>query len=200
MVAQVMVAVAVVLAVAVNPTVPSFAAEGALPKELTGKDGAPMVLIPAGPFPMGVPPGDRDGGRDEYPRHIVHVDDFYIDKYEVTNGRYLQFVKATNHRVPQNPKNPTRNLWEGAVETEPECEARGHLTRDERARLRAEREHHAQQGADGHEHRGCGQRGEDSGGDGGILHELRMVAAESCRSPDVVRVRQRVSRWTDSTR
>jgi sulfatase modifying factor 1 len=92
----------------------AFAAQqAALPKEITGKDGAPLVLIPAGSYPMGVPTGDRDGGRDEYPRHVIEITDFYIDKYEVTNGRYLEFVKATNHRVPQNPKNPTRNLWEG---------------------------------------------------------------------------------------
>lgn len=92
----------------------AFAAEHTSPpKEITGKDGAPMVLIPAGSYPMGVPTGDRDGGRDEYPRHVIEIDPFYIDKYEVTNARYLEFVKATNHRVPQNPKNPTRNLWEG---------------------------------------------------------------------------------------
>ena len=84
-----------------------------LPTERTGKDGATMVLIPAGSFPMGVPPGDRDGGRDEYPRHEVDVDAFYMDRYETTNARYLEFVKATNHRVPQNPKNATRNLWQG---------------------------------------------------------------------------------------
>ncbi len=89
------------------------AAKDPLPTEFTGKDGATMLLIPAGPFPMGVPPGDRDGGRDEYPRHEVDVDAFYMDRYETTNGRYLEFVKATNHRVPQNPKNATRNLWEG---------------------------------------------------------------------------------------
>jgi sulfatase modifying factor 1 len=83
--------------------------------EFTGKDGAPLVLIPAGPFPMGVPPGDRDGGRDEYPRHEVFIDAFYMDKYEITNGRYLAFVKATDHRVPQNPRNATRNLWEGVA-------------------------------------------------------------------------------------
>jgi sulfatase modifying factor 1 len=77
------------------------------------KDGAPMVMVPAGKFPMGVPSGDRDGGRDEYPRHEVFVDTFVIDKFEVTNGRYWEFVKATGHRVPQNPTNPTRNLWEG---------------------------------------------------------------------------------------
>jgi formylglycine-generating enzyme len=80
---------------------------------LAAKDGAPMVVIPAGSFPMGVPDGDRDGGRDEYPRHEVLVDTFAIDKYEVTNGLYLAFVKSTGHRVPQNPKNPTRNLWQG---------------------------------------------------------------------------------------
>lgn len=92
-------------------------AEG-LEKEVKGKDGAPMVLIPEGPFPMGVPHGDRDGGRDEYPRHDVFVNNFYIDKFELTNSRYLEFVKATNHRIPQNPKNATRNLWQGDAITE----------------------------------------------------------------------------------
>jgi len=95
---------------------PLFAADQP-PQDLltppTGKDGAPMVEVPAGSFPMGVPQGDRDGGRDEYPRHDVFVDTFIIDKFEVTNGRYLEFVKATGHRVPQNSKNPTRNLWQG---------------------------------------------------------------------------------------
>jgi sulfatase modifying factor 1 len=89
------------------PTGPLQAAEP------TGKDGAPMVLVPAGPFPMGVPTGDRDGGRDEYPRHQIDLDAFYIDKHEVTNGRYRQFVKATGHRIPQHPKNQARTLWKG---------------------------------------------------------------------------------------
>ena len=89
------------------------AEQATAPQEITGKDGAPLVLFPAGSYPMGVPVGDRDGGRDEYPRHVIDIAAFYIDKYEVTNGRYLEFVKATDHRVPQNPKNPTRNLWEG---------------------------------------------------------------------------------------
>ncbi len=74
-----------------------------------------MVIIPAGSLPMGVPPGDRDGGRDEYPNHAVFLDDFYIDKYEVTNGRYLEFIRATGHRKPQHPKNPDRNLWQGGL-------------------------------------------------------------------------------------
>ena len=83
--------------------------------ERVGKDGAPMVLVPAGSFPMGVPPGDRDGGRDEYPRHEVFLDAFHIDKYEVTNGRYLEFIRVTGHRKPQHPSNPKRNLWQGGM-------------------------------------------------------------------------------------
>jgi len=83
-----------------------------------GKDRAPMVEIPSGSFPMGVPPGDRDGGRDEYPRHEVLLDTFWIDQFEVTNGRYIEFVKSAGHRVPQNPTNPTRNLWQGDSITE----------------------------------------------------------------------------------
>jgi len=79
--------------------------------EITGKDGAPMIRVPAGQFPMGVPKGDRDGGRDEYPRHDVQLDAYYIDKYEVTHGRYEKFVKATGHRIPENPKNSKRTLW-----------------------------------------------------------------------------------------
>jgi formylglycine-generating enzyme len=81
------------------------------PSELVGKDGAPMILVPAGSFPMGVPKGDRDGGRDEYPRHEVMLDNYYIDTYEVTHGRYAEFVKATGHRTPENPKYPKRTLW-----------------------------------------------------------------------------------------
>ncbi len=83
-----------------------------------GKDRAPMVEIPSGSFPMGVPQGDRDGGRDEYPRHEVFLDTFLIDQFEVTNARYIEFVKSTGHRVPQNPTNPTRNLWQGDSITE----------------------------------------------------------------------------------
>ncbi len=83
-----------------------------------GKDRAPMIEVPSGSFPMGVPPGDRDGGRDEYPRHEVFVDSFLIDQFEVTNGRYLEFVKSTGHRIPQNPTHPTRNLWQGDTVTE----------------------------------------------------------------------------------
>jgi len=103
-----------------NPVLVTAADQPSQPQHAqpVGKDGAPMVVVPSGEFPMGVPEGDRDGGRDEYPRHQVFVDTFYMDTFEVTNGRYLEFVKATGHRVPQNPTNPTRNLWQGDAITD----------------------------------------------------------------------------------
>lgn len=66
-------------------------------REITGKDGAPMVLIPAGEFWMGAP--DGEGDKDEHPRHKVALGAFYLDKYEVTNRRFEQFVHETNHRT-----------------------------------------------------------------------------------------------------
>ena len=62
-----------------------------------GKDGAEMVLIPAGEFQM----GSSDGASDEKPIHTVYLDAFYIDKYEVTNAQYKKFVQATGHKEPE---------------------------------------------------------------------------------------------------
>ncbi|MCD6506169.1 PEGA domain-containing protein [Candidatus Poribacteria bacterium] len=60
------------------------------PPLITGKDGAPMVLIPAGEFQMG--DHFNEGGFDERPVHTVYLDAFYIDKYEVTNELYARFL------------------------------------------------------------------------------------------------------------
>lgn len=49
-----------------------------------------MVLIPAGEFQM----GSNDGTYAEKPVHTVYVEAFYMDKYEVTNAQYKQFVDA----------------------------------------------------------------------------------------------------------
>ena len=48
-----------------------------------------MVLIPAGEFLMG-----SEASNNEGPVHTVYVDAFYIDKYEVTNAQYKQFIDA----------------------------------------------------------------------------------------------------------
>lgn len=54
-----------------------------------------MVLIPAGEFVRGSPEGE--GTFDEYPQHNVYLDAFYIDKYEVTNAQFKEFVDATGY-------------------------------------------------------------------------------------------------------
>ena len=51
-----------------------------------------MVLIPAGEFQMG--DVASEGSPNEQPVHTVSIDAFYIDKYEVTNAQYKQFVDA----------------------------------------------------------------------------------------------------------
>ena len=63
---------------------------------LTGKDGAPMVLVPAGEFTMGSEQGDAD----EQPVHRVFLDSFYLDMFEVTNGRFAKFVAAIQSEPP----------------------------------------------------------------------------------------------------
>lgn len=64
-------------------------------------DPVPMVMIPAGEFLMGSPEGK--GRADERPQRAVYLDAFVIDQVEVTNERYMAFVKATGHRTPPNP-------------------------------------------------------------------------------------------------
>lgn len=77
-----------------------------------------MILIPGGKFDMGI---DRDDvmtlvemGRkvphmcashamwwfgDEIPTHTVRVEPFLMDKYEVTNQQYMEFVTATGYKA-----------------------------------------------------------------------------------------------------
>ena len=66
-----------------------------------GQDGAEMVMIPAGAFLMGTTTGEKD----EEPIHSVHIDDFYMDRYTVTNAQYKVFVDHNpewrKDRIPQ---------------------------------------------------------------------------------------------------
>jgi formylglycine-generating enzyme required for sulfatase activity len=69
-------------------------------RTITGKDGAPMVLVPAGEFTMGSRSEDGSAEQDEQPAHSVYLDDYYIDQYEVTTARYGQFFQETKRREP----------------------------------------------------------------------------------------------------
>ena len=58
------------------------------------RDNKNMVLIPGGVFSMG---GDGDGWKDEFPKHKVEVDSFWMDINEVTNNQFLEFVNSTGY-------------------------------------------------------------------------------------------------------
>ena len=89
---------------------------------IDGKASTKMILIPAGEFIMGSPEGEGDD--DERSQHTVFLDAFYIDKYEVTNAQYKQFINATGHEAPDywnderfnQPNQPVVDVsWHDAV-------------------------------------------------------------------------------------
>src|SRR5215510_1798115 len=78
-----------------------------------------MVLIPEGSFMMGRDLTDKEkelaikvGGGEEHifaydwPAHPISVTAFYMDKTEVSNAQYLEFVKATGYEAPL--------IWKGS--------------------------------------------------------------------------------------
>jgi formylglycine-generating enzyme required for sulfatase activity len=49
-----------------------------------------MIRVPAGIFLM----GSNDGPEDERPQHKVNLDEFFIDRNQVTNSQFAQFLNA----------------------------------------------------------------------------------------------------------
>jgi sulfatase modifying factor 1 len=78
-----------------------------------------MVWIPGGEFSMGAadpPEMDMVGMRaitESRPIHRVYVDGFFMDKTDVTNAQFAEFVKATGY-VTIAEKTPTRAEFPGA--------------------------------------------------------------------------------------
>ncbi len=97
-------------------------------------DAQGMALIPTGPFWMGRThqflfdslDWVKRPRQDDMPAHVVNLDAFYLDKYEVTNLEFFRFAEATGHQRPWNWKDgkvssvqeklPVYNVsWEDAV-------------------------------------------------------------------------------------
>lgn len=78
----------------ITETVPAVAEEpplkGAMsgPGQITGKDGAPMMPVPAGGFLY--------GGNYQW----LSLPAFYMDKFAVTTARYAKFLQATGREKP----------------------------------------------------------------------------------------------------
>ena len=56
-----------------------------------------MVWIEGGTFSMGA--DNNQGRQDEYPKHSVKVNGFYMDATEVTNEQFATFVKASGYKT-----------------------------------------------------------------------------------------------------
>jgi formylglycine-generating enzyme required for sulfatase activity len=64
-------------------------------------DGMVMVYVPGGTFPMGSGEDDPEAVPDELPQHMVTLDGFWIDRTEVTNAQFVQFLNDQGNRGAQ---------------------------------------------------------------------------------------------------
>ncbi len=72
-----------------------------------------MVYIPGGTFMMG---GDNEqASADEYPKHSVQINAFWMDATEVTNAEFQKFVEATGYITTAE----TKPDWEELKKTVP---------------------------------------------------------------------------------
>ena len=80
------------------------------PETRIGKEPNVMIPIAAGEYKR----GSNYRLPDEGPQYIVDVKAFQIDKYEVSNLQYKQFIAATNRKSPSHFRN--RTYPEGKVD------------------------------------------------------------------------------------
>lgn len=110
------------LALSAEPATKPIASSSTL--KVNPKDGAEMVLVPAGEFLMGTSPEqlavclrdlplgeDERKFQDELPQHRVTLDAYYIYKTEVTIAQYQKFCQSTHRPVPA--------VGEGSTATDP---------------------------------------------------------------------------------
>jgi sulfatase modifying factor 1 len=78
-----------------TPTQSRFTSSESNTDSISGNNHQGMVLIPEGSFVMGG--DDAQAWRDEYPKHEVQIDSFWMDIHEVTNAQFAAFVAETGY-------------------------------------------------------------------------------------------------------
>jgi eukaryotic-like serine/threonine-protein kinase len=72
--------------------------EGVIGSSYTrSSDNMMMMFIPAGQFTMGSRNEDSDAFKHEKPQHVVYLDAFWMDAYEVSNGMFARFINDTGY-------------------------------------------------------------------------------------------------------
>jgi formylglycine-generating enzyme required for sulfatase activity len=95
-----------------------------LPTEITDAKGVSMVLVPAGEFTMGREIDDMLTECGKYrgdcsvdwfveadPSHQLYLEDYYIDKFEVTNALYRVCVDAGVCSLPESTQSSIRSKY-----------------------------------------------------------------------------------------
>ena len=59
-----------------------------------------MVLVNAGGFTRGIDDAKTENFMDEAPAKMIYLSSYYIDKFEVSNSKYTEFIIATDHPAP----------------------------------------------------------------------------------------------------
>ena len=71
-----------------------------------------MVVVPAGFFTMGSPPGEEGRSKDEGPRHRVTIPrPFAVGRFEVTRGEFASFVRDSGHSTGKSCWTYESELW-----------------------------------------------------------------------------------------
>ena len=82
------------------------------PKASPVKGHASMVWVEGGEFLMGADEGDRNALPREQPRHHVRVDGFHMDRHEVTNAQYAEFVASSGYvTVAERPVDTPEGIY-----------------------------------------------------------------------------------------
>ena len=88
------------------------------------KDPVEMVIVHAGTFIRGSAAGE--GRLDEQPKRKIYLKGFAIDKYEVSNARYREFLEETLHKPPFNVYGDGPLSAEGGVDDLPVVQVTWH--------------------------------------------------------------------------
>lgn len=80
-----------------------------------------MVEIPGGTMQMGA--DNPEARKDEYPKHEVQVNSFWMDETEVTNRQFAAFIEATGYITTAERTIDLEELMEQLPEGSPEPEA-----------------------------------------------------------------------------